>query len=99
MDVIWEQKEGGEGEEMAAKQYPPTKTRPKPFTKKTYDFSLQNNYFLCYYALNHLQKKTYNLLYKLFSFYKTGQDPTKTNFQTSKIFVCQQLNISKGEIF
>ena len=27
------QEEGVEGEEMAAKQYPPTQTRPKPFTK------------------------------------------------------------------
>ena len=27
------QEEGFEGEEMAAKQYPPTQTRPKPFTK------------------------------------------------------------------
>ena len=69
---------------MAAKQYPPTKTRPKPFTKKTYDFSLQNNYFLCYYALNHLQKKTYNLLTNYFLFTKQGKIQPRQMFKQTK---------------
>ena len=82
--MIWEQKEGGEGEEMAAKQYPPTKTRPEPFTKKTYDF-LQNNYFLHYYVLN--QKKMYNLFTNCFLFTKQGKiQPRQISKQAKYLF-------------